>query len=130
MNHKIEGFTLIELMIVISIIGILAAIGIPNFISYRNKAFCTMAETDANHIEMAIVSYFGNPNHIAIAKADLNYSSSQNTFSIAASAPNIAITITVTDVSGRCPTEYRNAMALNAKGNGWNGNVYQKVIGR
>jgi len=33
-----QGFTLIEIMIVIAIIGIIAAIAIPNFNSYRQKA--------------------------------------------------------------------------------------------
>ena len=46
LNNK-KGFTLIELMIVIAIIGILAAIAIPNFIDYRNKSYCSRAESDA-----------------------------------------------------------------------------------
>ena len=63
-----KGFTLIELMIVVAIIGILAAIAIPNFLRFQAKSKQSEAKTNLGGIFTAETSYFSENN----TYADLN----------------------------------------------------------
>lgn len=58
LNRKEEGFTLIELMIVIAIIGILAAIAIPQFSAYRQRAYNSAAQSDLKNLATAQEAYY------------------------------------------------------------------------
>ena len=137
LNNK-KGFTLIELMIVIAIIGILAAIAIPNFIAYRNKSFCSRTESDANSIAAGLADYFAVPTRQSLPAADptaarpggLGLIMSGTNTAVIGGTPD-DITITVTDGSGRCPAEYRNAMPNVAatKKDGWSGLTHIKYMG-
>ena len=129
-NHNEKGFTLIELMIVIAIIGILAAIAIPNFIAYRNKSFCSGVESDANNIIASIADYFAIPTHTDIAAGNQTFIPPVNTtYSLLSTDPSSVITVSVVDSSGRCPSDYTDSNTVNAAGNGWLSNTrYQKVM--
>jgi Tfp pilus assembly protein PilE len=124
-------------MIVIAIIGILAAIAIPNFIAYRNKTYCTYTETDANNIAAAIAEYFAVPTNKTLSGGMASLKNltltGNNTATILSADINATITIIVNDGSSRCPLAYQAAMSPSASPQSyWSQSIpgiYTKLVG-
>ena len=52
------GFTLVEILVVIAVIGLLAAIAIPQFITYRSEAIDAHMKSDLRNASIAIEAYY------------------------------------------------------------------------
>lgn len=63
MNRQQRSFTLIELLIVVAIIGILAAIAVPNFLNAQTRAKLAKVRADMKNLSTALESYHLDHNH-------------------------------------------------------------------
>jgi len=53
MKNKVKGFTLVEIMIVVAVIGVLVAIALPNFMKARKKSIVRTAQASLRKIDGA-----------------------------------------------------------------------------
>jgi type IV pilus assembly protein PilA len=70
-----KGFTLIELMIVVTIIGILAAIALPAYQDYTIRSQVSEGPTLAEGVKLAIAEYYANNGAWPAANVDIGYAS-------------------------------------------------------
>jgi prepilin-type N-terminal cleavage/methylation domain-containing protein len=100
-----KGFTLIELMIVIAIIGILASIAIPQFSVFRTRSYDSAAESDLKNATIAQEAYFIDEQTYAgaigsIAGATYSFFISTNVTVTVSAANTTQYTMTASHLSG------------------------------
>jgi general secretion pathway protein G len=66
-----EGFSLVEVMIVIALMGTLAAIAIPNYVAYREKARIAQAISDIRTMEKMIANFLVDNDRLPASLAEI-----------------------------------------------------------
>ena len=106
-----KGFTLIELMIVVAIIGILAAIAIPQFSKYRARGYMASVRTDGKNAHTAVVAYLGDNPGVAIPGETITSGNTGTTYNSARATTGNQIVIAAT--TGQVTATRTNALEVS-----------------
>jgi prepilin-type N-terminal cleavage/methylation domain-containing protein len=89
-NRTRAGFTLVELLVVVVVLGILAAMAIPKFKNTKGKANAAALRTDLRNLATAEESFFYSTGHYSSALDSLNFRGS----------PGVVVTIPEANPAG------------------------------
>ena len=98
-----KGFTLIELMIVVAIIGILAAIAIPNFMNYQCKAKQSEAKSNLGTIRTNQEAYRAEYDTYSTSLDNIGFDTTgtpRYSYTLAAGASTFTATASADDLKG------------------------------
>lgn len=113
---KSKGFTLIELMIVVAIIGVLAAISIPLYTSYTNRAKRVEAEEQLMTVSTSEEDYFNNYRKYIKESSDTNVLSKYYGAELGGAGTNKNYTIEVTTSDSDSKYEAKAYVCFNHRG--------------
>ncbi len=88
MNINRKGYTLIELMIIIAIIGVLATVSVPGYTKYLNRARYAEMFADAQNLEQMVSEYIQTTGTTDCSNIPLNVSNSQSP-----NTPNVQVAV-------------------------------------
>jgi type IV pilus assembly protein PilE len=121
---KNKGFTLIELMITVAIVGILAAVALPAYNNYSNRGKITDALAALGDYRVKMEQYFQDNRNYGTANAACPVALAASTYftyscTVGAATPTVSYTATATSIAGvgRTAGDYAYTIdEANAKG--------------